>query len=146
MPLLHKIWEAVCVTFITIVFQVLFLASLSRFLKNGTALLTLACSAKPCWTTCTRTRLTGSACSIQARLQKNKLTPVLRAVTLKKEKEKTSLKSSSSFLGNVLSSNVGKSYSCIFAATPGSSKAPKMGAVRGWLPLVELESNVALQV
>lgn len=66
----------------------------SLCLRSGTASPSPACSARPWWATCTRTRPAGAAYDAHTQLQTRKHTPTLRSPSLKGEEEergKTSL-------------------------------------------------------
>lgn len=72
--------------------------SWSLSLRSGSASLSPACSARPCWVTCTRTRAAGAAYGTHAHLQTHKHTrtprsPSLREAAATEEEEwgKTSL-------------------------------------------------------
>lgn len=67
----------------------------SPSLRSGTVSPSPACSARPWWATCTRTRAAGAACDTHAHRRMRKPTPTRRSLSLKaavgEEKGKTSL-------------------------------------------------------
>lgn len=144
----------------SVCFKVLFPTLWSPYLRSGTASLSPACSAKQCWITCTRTKLTGAAYDALTHLQTCKAAPKLRSLKEKLERDRTSLNLppvsrgvSSSFI------NGGKEYfqlpCCVLQGVCSHSllsTALKVGALdeslawirEKWVPLLE-QRIVALQ-
>lgn len=129
-------------------------------MRSGTASLSPACSAKQCWITCTKTKLTGAAYGALTHLQIHKAAPKPRTRKEELGREQISLNQPPVSCGVSSSSiNRGKEYflllvvsSSKFAPTAFCPQALEVGvrseSLAGmhekWVPLLEHRS-VALQ-